>query len=149
PRGEGWTMSVTPQIALIDDDRTWTETLAEYFQSRGIAIQVAGDGISGLALLERKGIPVAVVDLQMPGLDGLELLRQLRRRRLAVKVLLVSGHDEPGLARRILAEGAHAFLSKTIAPVLLLEAVRQALQESERNAARRPWDFLLAPPPAA
>jgi DNA-binding NarL/FixJ family response regulator len=140
-------MNLFPQIALIDDDRTWVETLADYFQSRGFTIQSAGDGASGLALLESDGIPVAVVDLEMPGMDGLELLRQLRRRRLGVKVLLVSGADEPGLARRSVAAGAYAFLSKTAPPALLLEAVRQALNQGGRRP--RPWDFLLPAPRSA
>jgi DNA-binding NtrC family response regulator len=137
-------MSEHPRIALIDDDRDWAEALAEYLCTKGFAIQIRGDGVSGLALLEQDSIPVAVVDFDMPGLDGLELLERLRQRRPDVAVLLVSGEEDPDLAGRAVAAGAHAFVPKTASPPLLLEAVRQALRAVERR--QKPWNRLLAGP---
>jgi DNA-binding response OmpR family regulator len=148
-------MSANPRVALIDDDRTWLETLAEYLRDKGYGVETAQGGARGLRLLERGGIGLAVVDFHMPDLDGLELLRQLRRRRVQVDVLLMSSDDDPGLPGRVRAAGAAAFLSKNAAPALLLRSLTQALSSVLAEMARRPpdlsrWDrFLPVPRPPA
>lgn len=144
-------MSASPRIALIDDDRTWMETLAEYLRDKGYGVETALGGRRGLRLLERGGIGVAVADFHMPDLDGVELLRQLRRRRLNVDVLLMSSDDDPALPLRVLREGAAAFLSKNTAPGLLLRALTQTLSAVAAEVARRPsalsrWDRFMPVP---
>ena len=144
-------MKPSPRLALIDDDRTWLETLAEYLRDKGYGVETALGGARGLRLLERGGIGLAVVDFHMPDLDGLELLRQLRRRRLDVDVLLMSSDDDPGLPGRVRAAGASAFLSKNAAPALLLRALTQTLSAVLAEMARRPpalsrWDRFLPVP---
>lgn len=136
-------MHAGSRIALIDDDRNWAETLAEYLHRQRFLPQTAHDGVQGLALLERTGIPVALVDLNMPGMTGLELLRLLRQRRRPVAVLLLSGEDDPTLAARVRAEGGQACLSKTASPRLVVEAVRQTLARMDQ-----PWSRLLPVPRA-
>ena len=144
-------MSASPRVALIDDDRIWMETLAEYLCDKGYGVETALGGRRGLRLLERGGIGLAVVDFHMPDLDGVELLRQLRRRRLNVDVLLMSSDDDPGLPVRVLSEGAAAFLSKNAAPGLLLRSLTQALSAVVAEMALRPptrsrWDRFLPVP---
>jgi DNA-binding response OmpR family regulator len=144
-------MNASPRLALIDDDRAWLDTLAEYLHDRGYGVETALGGKRGLNLLERGGIGLAVVDFHMPDLDGLELLGQLRRRRLSVDVLLMSSDDDPTLPPRVRAAGAAAFLSKNTAPPLLLTRLTQTLSSVLREmAARRPelspWDRLLPMP---
>jgi DNA-binding response OmpR family regulator len=144
-------MSASPRIALIDDDRTWMETLADYLRDRGYGVETALGGRRGLRLLERGGIGLAVVDFHMPDLDGVELLRHLRRRRLNVDVLLMSSDDDPALPVRVLREGAAAFLSKNEAPNRLLLTLTQTLAAVFADMARRPptlspWDRFLPVP---
>jgi DNA-binding response OmpR family regulator len=144
-------MSASPRIALIDDDRTWMETLAECLRERGYGVETALGGRRGLRLLEHGGISLAVVDFHMPDLNGVELLRQLRRRRLPVDVLLMSSDDDPALPRRVLCEGAAAFLSKNTAPGLLLRSLTQTLSAvaaeiARRSPTRSPWDRFLPVP---
>jgi DNA-binding response OmpR family regulator len=144
-------MSASPRIALIDDDHTWMETLAEFLRDKGYGVETALGGRRGLRLLEHGGIGLAVVDFHMPDLDGVELLRQLRRRRLNVDVLLMSSDDDPALPVRVLREGAAAFLSKNTAPGLLLRSLTQTLSAVAAEMARRPpavspWDRFLPVP---
>jgi len=80
----------------------------------------------GLSLLEQKSAALALIDLHMPDMDGLKLLRNLRRRNANVTVLMLSGDDEPRLPPRVIAQGAKAFVPKATPPNLLLRAVRQA-----------------------
>jgi DNA-binding response OmpR family regulator len=120
---------INPQlrIVLIDDDRLWADTLAEYLRRKGYTVQTAPDGARGLALLENGEVALALVDGHMPDMEGLDLLRRLRQRRQPPAVLMVSGDDDPSLRTRALAEGAQGFVAKTTAPRLLLRMVRQAL----------------------
>jgi CheY-like chemotaxis protein len=124
-------------ILLIDNDRAWLDALAEHLQDMGFSVWTAESPLSGLALLERHDVPVAVIDFQMPEMDGLELLRRIRRRQRHVAVLLLSAEDDPALASRALAEGARAFLSKATPPRLLLQKLRQSLIAALRDGG--PW----------
>src|SRR5262249_23560265 len=135
----------------IDDDRTWMETLAEYLRDKGYRVETALGGSRGLRLLERGGIGLAVVDFHMPDLHGVELLRQLRRRRLNVDGLLMSRRDDPAPPVGVVREGAAAFLSKNSAPGLLLRSLTQTLSAVFAEMARRPadlsrWDRFLPVP---
>src|SRR5262245_25660323 len=105
-------MNTPPTIALIDDDRTWLDTLADYLEGRGFPVQTAQGGDAGLTLLAEGTIALAVMDFRMPGLNGLEVLEQLRRCGRDVTVLLVSSEDDPTLAARAIQAGARAFLPK-------------------------------------
>jgi DNA-binding response OmpR family regulator len=127
-------MNASSAILLIDDDPAWLETLADCLRHEGLAVRTADRPQLGLALLEASdAIGAVVIDFRMPEMDGLELLRQIRRRRRHLPVVLLSGEDDPALAARALAEGARAFLPKPTAPRVLLARLRQ---------------LLTAPPPA-
>ena len=120
-------MVPTLQLVLIDDNRAWLDTLADYLEQHGFEVRTAEGGKPGLELLEKSGIRVAVVDFNMPEMNGLELLRQLRERQKNVAVLVLSSDEDPDVSHRVMEEGAKAFLSKCTAPVELLRALVQAL----------------------
>jgi DNA-binding NarL/FixJ family response regulator len=115
------------QLVLIDDNRAWLETLADYLEQNGFAVKTAEGGRPGLELLEESGIRVAVIDFNMPEMNGLELIRQLRERDKNVAVLVLSNEEDPAMPQRVLDEGAKAFLSKSTTPIKLLRALLQAL----------------------
>lgn len=139
-------------VVLIDDNRAWRETLAEFLKDKGFQVQTAAEGRPGLALLESGAAQLAIVDLNMPGMSGLELLRELRDRGGKVTVLVLSSEDDPHLPEQVVEEGARAFLSKTIAPLKLMRSLLQALEaaciEIEIVAvfATRSAPALVAPP---
>jgi DNA-binding response OmpR family regulator len=137
-------MNATLRIALIDDDRGWTDALADFFAAHGFTVATAPDATVGLALLAHDDFESAVVDYHMPGLDGLGLLHELRRRRRLLPVVLVSADEEAHLAERAREAGAFAFLPKTVSPRLLLQTVHQALH----RRTERPWAHLLPAPSA-
>lgn len=140
------------RIAVIDDNRFWRETLSQYLRDQGLAPLTAEDGVEGLRLLESTEIRLAIIDLHMPGMDGLELLRQLRRRRQPLAVLMVSSEEDPTTARQALAAGARAFLPKHISLRSLMQTVRQALEAPSQEMPRTPanavplWQRLLPAP---
>jgi DNA-binding response OmpR family regulator len=118
-------MDQSPCIELIDDDPAWRETLADYLRSKGFRVVVAGTGEQGLKLLRRDRISMVVCDYNLAGEDGLGVVRRIHSSVHGVVILMVSNDDEPSLAKRALAAGAHAFLPKTISPTTLLQQIRQ------------------------
>jgi two-component system OmpR family response regulator len=134
-------MSPAPRVALIDHDRAWTEALADYLEGKGFRVVTAADGAAGLELLAGGQVAAAVLDWDLPGRSGPELLRDLRRRGLAVAVVLVSGDERPGRDREAHEAGAFAYLPKTASPALLHQALQQALRAGEP----RPPALLPAP----
>ena len=131
-------MSELARLALIDDDPAWAAALGDYLRARGFEVETADDGRHGLELLTREAFDAAVLDWNMPGLTGPEVLAALRRGGHVVPVVLVSAEDEPERSRLALQAGAFAYLAKTASPRLLHQTLRQAVKAGARRAARPP-----------
>jgi CheY-like chemotaxis protein len=139
-------MHAASRIVLIDDNRFWLETLSEYLRGKGFSVLTADNAFQGLALLERHEVSLVICDYHMPGMDGLEFVRQFQRQAPRVAVVLVSSEEEPALIRRALAEGVRAFLAKTSVPRDLLRIVRQLLDARAAPPTLHLWQRLLPSP---
>jgi DNA-binding NarL/FixJ family response regulator len=124
-------MDTRSRLALIDDDRAWRETLAEYLEAKGFEVYPAESGRLGLDLVRAKDIRLAVIDFHLGEMDGLELLRRLQLARPAIMAFLTSSDEDPTLPARAFAEGARAFFSKTTAPAIFLRTLMQSLLAAE------------------
>jgi DNA-binding NarL/FixJ family response regulator len=101
------------------------ETLAKDPEVESIG--EADDGHKTLELARKKRWDVVVLDIMMPGRDGLEVLQELRRERPRLPVLILSAHPEDQLALRLLKAGAAGYLTKQKAPEVLLTAIRKVV----------------------
>ncbi len=88
-------------------------------------VAVAGSGPEALAVVERHRPDVAVLDLQMPGADGIEVAERLARQVPACGVVIITSHGRPGYLKKALAAGVRGFLPKTASATVLAAAVRQ------------------------
>ncbi len=121
-----------PRVLLVDDEEEFVQALAERLEARGFEAAVVFDGEQALQHLAADPPQVMVVDLMMPGIDGLEVLRRVRREPAAIEVILVTGHGsarEEALARDL---GAFAYLNKPLA----IEALASSLKEAGARARR-------------
>jgi DNA-binding NarL/FixJ family response regulator len=101
------------------------ETLAKDPEVESIG--EADDGHKTLELARKKRWDAVVLDIMMPGRDGLEVLQELRRERPKLPVLILSAHPEDQLALRLLKAGAAGYLTKQKAPEVLLTAIRKVV----------------------
>ena len=118
-----------PTILIVDDYAVARRILSHTLQRNGHTVVSAADGQEALARLDEAAVDLAIIDIAMPGMDGLTLLRHLREREaqqaLPVIMLSASGQDEDRLIAREL--GAHEFLSKPASSQELLDAVVRLL----------------------
>src|SRR5512147_1095744 len=102
------------RVLLIDDESQFVEALAERLQLRGFEALVANDGPAALNLLEKDLVGLVVLDLRMPEMDGLEVLRRIKERWPKTQVIIATGHGDEEDRRKCLELGAFAFLSKPV-----------------------------------
>lgn len=112
-------------ILIVDDVEDSREMYAEYLRYKGYLVETATDGRDGLARALELAPDTIVLDLTMPGIDGLEALRQLRSHRATSKSLLivVTGHALKGTRERAMKAGADVFLTKPCLPDELEAAI--------------------------
>jgi DNA-binding response OmpR family regulator len=118
---------------LIDDDARLHELLATYLQQHGVTLESAHDGPRGLQTLTHDVFDVVLLDVMMPGMDGLAVLRQLRARSQVPVIMLTARGDE---ADRVvgLDLGADDYISKPFSPRELLARLRAVLRRARPAA---------------
>jgi two-component system, OmpR family, response regulator ChvI len=124
-------MSIT--IALVDDDRNILTSVSIALQAEGFATRVYSDGETALKALVDNPPDLAVLDVKMPRMDGMELLRRLREKSAIPVIFLTSKDDELDEALG-LAMGADDYIAKPFSQRLLIARIRAVLRRAEMRA---------------
>jgi two-component system, OmpR family, response regulator ChvI len=132
--GCGWERGLSQVIALVDDDRNILTSVSIALQAEGFVARVYTDGASALRALTENPADLGVLDIKMPGMDGMELLRRLResgeRTALMPVIFLTSKDDELDEALG-LAMGADDYIAKPFSQRLLIARIRAILRRAE------------------
>src|SRR5262245_50711335 len=99
-------------VLIVDDDKNIRSHLATYLRGQGHAVETASDGAEALAILEHLDADVVLSDVRMAGMDGMELLREIRVRRPEAVVILMTAYATVRGAVEALREGAYDYLVK-------------------------------------
>lgn len=118
-------------VHLVDDEAMVRASTCLLLQPHGYAVALYRDGAEFLAAGPPAMPGVALFDMRMPGLDGLELIAAIRARAWRVPVILTSGHIDPTLGVRALRAGAADVIEKPYPEHLLLDAIAQALATAQ------------------
>lgn len=113
-------------ILLIDDEEEFISTLAERLELRGYQCRTAGDGESGIQMIENESFDIAILDLMMPGLNGLDTLRQIKTTNKELPVILLTGHGSTKDGMEGMRLGAFDFLIKPLDIYVLIEKIKSA-----------------------
>jgi CheY-like chemotaxis protein len=123
-------MSKTPaSILVVDDDVDTCRNLSDILTDLGFTVDVAHDGPSALEKVKQRPYDVALLDLKMPGMDGITLYREIRKIQASAVALVVTAFATPGAREQALAAGAWQVLPKPVDFPRLLRLVDQALDQ--------------------
>ena len=117
-------------ILVADDDRVVLFTLSEGLREAGFEVIEARDGLQALALCQRAGIDLALLDIRMPGLDGLELASRLRDET-TVPFMFLSAYNDEELVQRAVKLGALGYLIKPLDVSAIVPTIRAALARAQ------------------
>ena len=118
-----------PRVLIVEDDRTVAEVVARYLEREGFAVESVGDGLEALARADAKLPDLVVLDIMLPGLDGLEVCRRLRSRApIPVVMLTARGSEEDRVLG--LELGADDYVAKPFSPRELTARVKAVLRRA-------------------
>lgn len=120
-------MPEVPSLLIVDDDRFVREFLKDAIVDVSVDIREAGNGTEAMALVDESAPQVVLLDLMMPQMSGLEVLRALGEKAPGCRVVVISSMDSELLIAEALANGAHGFIGKPFHPEEIVDAVREAL----------------------
>jgi len=138
------------KVLLVDDDPSNLESIARYLRRSGIEVLTAENGRSGLRRLESEVFDVAVIDLKMPEMDGLELLEKLRQADEQLPVVLMTAYGTVDAAVTAMKRGAFDFIQKPFEGDQLVLTMRRAVEHRRlvaENAALRATVGAVENPP--
>jgi len=121
-----------PTILLVEDNETNISTFSDYLQARGYHVQIARNGHEAMDRLAESTPDLLLLDIQMPGMDGLEVMHLVRceKQWALLPIVALTALAMPGDRERCLAAGANAYLSKPISLKLLINTIETHLKRS-------------------
>jgi DNA-binding NtrC family response regulator len=119
----------TFRVLLVDDEEELVATLVERLGYRGIEAEFSLDGYDAMVKMRERAFDVVILDLKLPGMDGLELLKRLKSEYPSVPVLLITGHGSIENETEPLPEGVYDYLMKPVSLDELVDKMRKAVQE--------------------
>ena len=115
-------------VLLVDDEEDLVHTMAERMVLRGIRAEAVLSGDKAVEQCRRKDFAVVIIDMKMPGMSGLETMRQIRRDKPSTPIIMMTGHGSATEGEQGLKEGAKAYVVKPIDLDELIEKVKQAVK---------------------
>jgi DNA-binding NtrC family response regulator len=121
------------RVLVVDDEDRFRESMLKILKAEGLDAAAVSGGAEALAELERNDYDVVLLDVKMPGMDGIEVLRRLEGQKRHVEVLILTGHASLDTAMEIVRHGAFGYLLK---PCEIDELILKIEQAYERRLAR-------------
>jgi DNA-binding NtrC family response regulator len=125
----------TPQISLllVDDEVGFVEVLSKRITRRGMTVTAASSGSEAIQALRRRDFDVAVLDLKMEDMDGIEVLKIFKKMAPAMPVIMLTGHGSESSAREGIKFGAFDYLTKPYELEDLIQKIREAIRQGGKG----------------
>ncbi len=137
------------QLLIVDDEERFLTTTKILLEKRGITVYIATNGKNALEALGSHRVDVAILDVKMPGMDGVELLRKIKQSSPLIEVIMLTGHASVESAVEGLKLGAFDYVMKPCDIAVLLEKVQQAhsrKQSAEEKIRQAKVDSIIRHP---
>jgi len=131
-----YSLEMPAKLLLVDDERQFVQTLSERLLLREIGSVVAYDGESALNIIREEEPDVMILDLKMPGIDGIEVLKRVKQTNPCVEVIILTGHGSEKDKELCMDLGAFAYLQKPVDVAVLSETIRKANEKIKQCGAK-------------
>ena len=121
-------MADSIRVLLVDDEPVFVDTMSKVLKARGYGVGAAAGGVEALEELQFNRYDVVVLDLRMPGMDGIATLERIRKRDPLLPVILLSGHAGMSKAVEAMQHGAVDYMLKPAPVDKLCERIRSAVE---------------------
>jgi len=121
------------KVLLVDDERDFVQTLSERLQLREVGSHVVYDGESALEVISKDEPEVMILDLKMPGINGIEVLKKVKAENPDIEVIILTGHGSEKDRKTCMDLGAFAYLQKPVDVDVLSQTLRQAYEKIRRG----------------
>ena len=123
------------KIAVIDDCKSMVAMLKEFLESRDFTVFVAYDGYSGLDIVEKELPDVIILDIFMPGMDGIEMLNELKKNddTKEIPIIFLTGRYAEVDKEQAMKVGADAYLTKPYSDYELINEINSVLEKKKKN----------------
>jgi DNA-binding response OmpR family regulator len=116
------------KVMIVDDEVDFLETMVKRLQARNIEVTGVESGYQALEVLDNRSPDVIILDVKMPGMDGIETLREIKKKKPLTEVIMLTGHASVESGIQGMQLGAFDYVMKPIALDELLEKMRQAYE---------------------
>ncbi|WP_019645943.1 response regulator transcription factor [Novispirillum itersonii] len=130
-------MTAGPTVYVVDDDEGVRDALALHLDLAGLRVQTFASADAFLAAVGPEEAGCAVLDIRMPGMDGLTLQKEMARRGIPLPVIIITGHGDVPAAVSAFRAGAVDFLQKPFDEDRLIDRVREAMERDARDRRQR------------
>ncbi len=139
------TLSTTPTVYIVDDDQATRKSLRWLVETLDVQVQTFHCATAFLDAFDPEQPGCLLLDMMMPGMTGLELQQELRRRGIEIPVIIITGFGDIPSAVRAVKNGAVEFLEKPVNDEMLVEQIRKALDlDARRRSERRSVDAVMS-----
>jgi len=121
-------------ILVVDDERSIQVTLREALESADYTVEGAVSGEEALHLVADRSYALVLLDLRLPGIDGMDVLREMARRHPEIRVIVITAHGNVDTALEAMEIGAHGFVEKPFTPDHIRKVVAHALNREQQAA---------------
>ena len=121
------------RILLVDDEEVFAKNMSKLLTNRGYQVTAVNGGQGAIQALEGQSFDVVVLDLKMPGLDGIATLKEINRLGLSTQTLILTGHGSIDTALEAIKLGAYDFLTKPCEIDELVAKIEQAWERKDKT----------------
>ena len=114
------------KVLLVDDEEEFIDLMSQRLETRGLKVVAVTSGEKAVETVADKNFDVAIVDLSMPGIDGIETLKQIKTKRPDMEVIMLTGQATVKAGIEAMKDGASDFLEKPVDLNVLMEKIQQA-----------------------
>ena len=127
---------MSTKVLLVDDEEQFVDVLAQRLQARGFQVNTAFNGDDAIAFVDDHDVDVVILDVLMPGRDGIDTLREIKRMRPITEVIMLTGHATVETAIQGMKLGAYDYLMKPTDTAELVEKMTKARQRKKEQEDR-------------